>query len=135
MNKVNGRLLGQAIKYFFVGGVCTFVDFVILYILVECFSLNYIVASVISFMCGVILNYFACRLWVFEVRIIEKRWYEFLSYLLISLVGLGINTLCIWILTHFVGLYFMISKLGAAFVSYFWNFLSRKYLLHYNKLT
>ena len=31
MNKVNGRLLGQAIKYFFVGGVCTFVDFVILY--------------------------------------------------------------------------------------------------------
>lgn len=134
INKGDSELLRQAVKYLFVGGICTVIDFAILYVLVECYYVNYIVASIVSFMCGVILNYFACTLWIFDVSVIKNKWQEFFWYLLISLVGLGINTLCIWQLTHYWGVYFMVSKLGAAAITYFWNFFSRKYLLHYNIL-
>jgi putative flippase GtrA len=129
------EILRQAVKYLVVGGTCTLLDFSILYILAEWMGMNYIIASVISFLCGVMLNYFACTYWIFHVRIIQKKRYEFLLYVLISLVGLLINTGTIWLLTTYASIYFMYSKLLSTIVTYFWNFLSRKYLLHFKGKT
>lgn len=120
----------QAVKYFIVGGFCTVLDFALLYLLTEFGGINYISASIISFMSGTVLNYFLCTFWIFKTSVIEKRHHEFMYYLLITGFGLGINTLLIWSFTEFLGLYFMLSKLVATFVTYFWNFGARKYFLH-----
>ena len=64
-------------------------------------------------MSGAVINYFLCTFWIFKVRVIEKRYHEFIYYLIITGVGLGINTLIIWGVTEFMGLYFMLSKLFA----------------------
>ncbi|MBR2638055.1 MAG: GtrA family protein [Bacteroidaceae bacterium] len=127
---IHNKLLKQAIKYLFVGGICTVLDFATLFILAEFFNINYIVASSISFLCGVILNYFICTYWVFDVHVVKKKRYEFLLYLFISIIGLAVNTVAIWALTEYLGIYFMLSKLLATGFTYFWNFFARKYLLH-----
>ena len=131
-NKFRNETFQQAIKYLFVGGICTALDFLVLFLLVELCHINYIIASVFSFICGVILNYFICTYWIFKVRFIKKKKYEFLVYIAVSIVGLGINTFCIWGLTNFFHFYFMISKLLSSVVTYFWNFCIRKYFLHSN---
>lgn len=121
----------QSIKYLFVGGICTALDFLILFVGVEILYFDYLYVSIISFLCGVILNYFLCTYWIFRVRMINHAAIEFALYVIISLVGLGINTVVIYVSTGMLGLYVMASKLLSAFITYFWNFFARKFLLHY----
>jgi putative flippase GtrA len=120
----------QAVKYSIVGGLCTGLDFVILFFLTHFVSLNYLISSIISFMSGTVLNYYLCTFWIFKIRLIENHYHEFLYYSIITGIGLGINTLLIWLFTELIGLYFMFSKLLATFVTYWWNFGARKYFLH-----
>lgn len=127
---IKSKLLKQAIKYLFVGGICTVLDFSVLFLLAEFCGVNYVIASSVSFLCGVTLNYFICTYWVFDVHVIKKKRYEFLLYLFISLIGMVVNTFAIWALTEYLGIYFMLSKLLATGFTYFWNFFARKYLLH-----
>lgn len=120
----------QDAKNFIVGDFCTVLDFGILFVLTHFAGLNYVTSSIISFMSGTVLNYYLCIYWVFDIRVVENRHREFLYYTLITAIGLGINTLLIWSFTEFIGLYFMLSKLIATFVTYWWNFGARKYFLH-----
>lgn len=120
----------QAAKYAVVGGFCTVLDFAILYLLTHVGGFNYLASSIISFMSGTILNYFLCTYWIFKLRVVEKRHHEFMFYAAITGIGLLINTALIWSFTEFFGLYFMLSKLLATFVTVWWNFFARKYFLH-----
>jgi putative flippase GtrA len=120
----------QAIRYFFVGGICTLLDVGLLYLLTTYLGVNYLLSSAISFMSGAILNYFLCIIWIFKIRVVENKMLEFLFYIIITLVGLGINTCIIWCLTTFFFFYYILSKLVAIFFTYWWNFLARKYFLH-----
>jgi putative flippase GtrA len=122
--------VGQAAKYFVVGGFCTVLDFALLYILTHFFNIHYVLSSIISFMSGTILNYYLCTLWIFKVRAVENRKLELLYYFLITGVGLIINTSLIYSFTEFLNLHFMLSKAMATFVTYWWNFAARKYFLH-----
>ena len=127
---VKNEIFTQATKYLIIGGLCTIVDFVILFIFTHFLKLNYLASSIISFTSGTVINYYLCTQYIFKISTIEKRHQEFIYYIIISGIGLGINTLIIWSATEFFGLYYMLSKLVAAFVTYFWNFAARKYFLH-----
>lgn len=122
--------LTQAMRYFIVGGFCTMLDFALLFILTHFLGLNYVLASAISFMSGTVLNYYLCILWIFKIRVVKNCQYELFFYVVITGVGLSINTLLIWSFTEFFGFYFMFSKLLATSVTYWWNFGARKYFLH-----
>lgn len=127
---LQNETLVQALKYFIVGGICTVLDLVMLFALTNYMGMNYVYSSVISFMSGTILNYYLCIWWIFKVRVVEKRHHEFLYYLIITGIGLGINTLVIWGMTEYAEFHFMASKLVAIFITYWWNFGARKYFLH-----
>lgn len=120
----------EFIKYAVVGGICTFLDFLILYLLTTLGGIHYLISSTISFALGVILNYLLCTFWIFSIHRVKSHPTEFLYYVLISLVGLGINTALMWVFTDTLGLWFMLSKLIAAGITLFYNFFARKLLLH-----
>lgn len=124
------NVLTEAGKYFIVGGICTVLDFALLFILTHYGKLHYLTSSIISFMSGTILNYYLCTVWIFKVRSISNRNLEMFYYIIITGVGLGINSLLIWGFTSLLGYYFMLAKLIATFVTYWWNFGARKYFLH-----
>lgn len=127
---VKNKFFIQALKYSVVGGVCTIIDFTLLFILTKFCGLNYLVASIISFMSGSILNYFLCIGWIFKIRVVKEKYKEFIYYLIITGAGLIINTILIWSFTEFFGMYFMLSKIFSVFMTYCWNFSARKYFLH-----
>jgi putative flippase GtrA len=129
---VNKTLITQASKYFIVGGSCAIIDFALLYYLTTAADLNYLVSSMISFMTGAIVNYFLCVAWIFKTRVISNRYFEFLLYMVITAVGLVINTGLVWYFTEKAGLYFMLSKIFATAITLVWNFTVRKFLLHTN---
>lgn len=105
-------------------------DFALLYLLTHYGKMPAVPASIISFMSGTVLNYYLCTIWIFKVRTVVNRNLEIMYYVVITGVGLGINSLIIWLLTSSFGYDVMVSKLAATFVTYWWNFGARKYFLH-----
>jgi putative flippase GtrA len=124
------NVLNEAGKYFIVGGICTVLDFAILYILTEYLKVHYLTSSVISFMSTILLNYYLCTFWIFRFKIVNNKNLDLFYYIIITAIGLGINSVAIWYFTSFHGLHFMLSKLLATFFTFWWNFGARKYFLH-----
>lgn len=127
---VYNQTVNQASKYFVVGALCTLLDIAVLFILTNYFGLNYILSSIISFTTGSVLNYILCIQWIFDTRVVSNQYKEFLYYLLITGFGLLLNTVVIWIMTEFISLHYLSSKIVAIFITYWWNFGARKYFLH-----
>lgn len=126
--KTNNTLV-QLFRYTFVGGFAFLVDFGTLYILTEYFHIHYLLSAAIAFIFGLIINYLLSVKWVFNNRAMENRWWEFLLFAIIGLVGLGLNELFLWILTDIFLIYYLVSKIITTFIVYFWNFFARKVLL------
>lgn len=130
----NGSVLVQLFRYTLVGGTAFVVDFALLYVLTSLVGINYLISASVSFMVGLCVNYLISVLWVFQKdeAYINNKWVEFLACAFIGVVGLGLNTLLIWLFTDKVGLNYLISKIIAAAIVYQWNFFARKIFL-YNK--
>ena len=104
-------------------------DFGILVLLTEVVHLHYLISNGIGFMVGTSLNYTLCILWVFSKRSIRNRNLEYWLYIFIGLSGVGLNELFIWLFTEQLHIYYLISKILAGSTVFFYNFVTRKYLL------
>lgn len=125
----NGLL--QFLRYIFVGGIATIVDWGILYIFTEFIHLYYILSSVISFIAGLLINFILSKKLVFQSN--ESKtgiMTEFIVYGVIGAVGLGITTLLMLLLTGYMKLYYMLSKVIATILVLLWNYIARKKILY-----
>jgi putative flippase GtrA len=87
-----------------------------------------LVAAIIGYLAGGVLQYLLCSLWVFSTSL-KNDALGFVAFLVLSLVGLGITELVILIAHTWLGLDPYLAKVGAVGLAFAWNFLSRKYLL------
>lgn len=124
------KSINEFLQYAVVGATCTLIDFAALYLLTTLGGVHYLISSSISFSIGVVLNWLICTYWIFDYHKVKRHRTEFLYYVLISLVGLGLNALLMWVFTGKLGIWFMVSKLVAAALTLFYNFFARKLLLH-----
>lgn len=124
-------LIIQLIRYTIVGGLAFAIDFGLLFILTEYIGLFYVLSATLSFIAGLLVNYFISTSWIFK-SVIKNKQIEFTLFALIGVIGLGLNDLLIWIFTEKFHLYYMFSKLVTAVLVYLWNFFGRKYFL-FNK--
>lgn len=111
------------------GGFAFLIDFGTLFVLTEYVKLHYLVSAAIAFSFGLTVNYLLSILWVFSHHTFKNRWLEFLLFMSIGLVGLGLNELFLWILTDLLMIYYLISKVITTIIVYLWNFFARKVLL------
>lgn len=119
------RLIEQVFKFGIVGVLSTILDYCLMVFLKEIVGFTELWASGISFTVSVVFNYICSMKYVFNGRddISKKR--EFIVFVILSIIGLGINQFMIWILP----IDYRISKLVATGVVMIWNFVSRKILL------
>jgi len=124
----NDKWLVQFGRYFVVGGLAFLVDYSFLYIFTESFHFYYLLSAALSFLMGLFVNYFFSCLWVFQTSS-EHCSIRFLFFALIGIIGLGLNEFIIWFCTNKLALYYMFSKIIAAVIVFFWNFLARRKLM------
>lgn len=122
------KLIAQIIKFGLVGFLCFFIDYGIMVFLTEVVGVHYLLSSGISFTVSVIANYILSLMYVFET---EKgnRVKEFVIFVVLSVIGLGINQLLMWFCVDILGIFYMISKIGATAVVMVYNFVTRKVVL------
>ncbi len=109
------------------------VDYGLLLFLTEALGLHYLISATISFIAGLIVNYFLSTSWIFRKSRLENKWVEFLFYSIIGAIGLGLNNLLLYLLTDKVHIHYMISKLLATAFVMLWNFVSRRIILFTKK--
>ncbi len=119
----------QLFRYTLVGGVSFMADFTTLIFLTEFHGVNYLFSAGVGFLVGLIINYILSIVWVFSESSYENKMIEFIFFLSIGLIGLGLNELLIWILTEKVKTHYLVSKITTTALIYFWNFFVRKYLV------
>ena len=123
---MQGMLL-QLIKFCMVGGSGLVVDFGITYIFKELLKVNRYVANSIGFVCAATTNYILNRIWTFRSTDPQIT-RQYLLFLGIAVVGLGINNAVIYLLSDRLGLNFYLSKLVATVVVTVWNFLMNYFI-------
>lgn len=119
------RNLAQFIKYLIVGGTVTAIDFILLYIFVEFFSIWYMLAAAFSFIIALTVSFFLNKLWTFK-NIDKKISLQIVKFVIINLIGLGINLIVLYILVEFFFLWYLSAKVFATAVAVIWNFLGMR---------
>lgn len=126
LNFIKKQDLKQFLKFCVVGTVGTAIDFGLLYILVEFSNIWYLLAATISFIVAVINNYIFNKIWTFENK--DSNFLkQFVQFLVVSVVGLGLNVLILYILVEFAGIWYILAKVLATGVVLIWNFFANKY--------
>lgn len=129
----NTSLLRQIIRFGFVGGSAFVIDYGIMIFLTEVFEINYLVSSAVSFTVSVIYNYILSVKWVFDVSGNRSKTQDFAVFIVLSIIGLGINQLVMWLAVDILGIFYMISKIGATAIVMVYNFITRKLFLENGK--
>jgi putative flippase GtrA len=114
-------VLIKFMKFGAVGATGVVIDFGFTWISKEEIKIQKYIANSIGFAFGATSNYFLNRWWTFHSNNPELAM-EYTRFILVSLVGLGLNTMIIWYLVSKRTRNFYTSKLFAMGLVTFWNF-------------
>lgn len=121
------KLFLQIIKFGFVGGTAFLIDAGVLLLLSK-LGINYLISNVISFTISVIYNYVLSMKFVFDVKN-NNTTQNFLQFIILSIIGLGINEFIMKICVDNISINLLFSKIIATGIVMIYNFISRKLLL------
>lgn len=131
----------QIIKFSITGLLNTIIDFSILNFLIGVLSWAVLPANTVSFSVAVINSYFLNKYWTFrDKQPVHIR--QFSIFIIVSLVGLGLSNLLIYLGLEFFKVYtfelsfvwhYNIAKAISALIVLAWNFLASKYWVFYAK--
>ena len=116
-------------KFGVVGIIAFIIDYGLMVILTELAGINYLISATISFTVSVIFNYIASMRYVFEHKEGMSRKKEFAIFVVLSIAGLIINNLLMWVGTGIMGISYLITKIFATACVTIWNFVTRKKFL------
>ncbi|WP_122641760.1 GtrA family protein [Luxibacter massiliensis] len=132
-NKKNTSLWQQIVRFAVVGGSAFVIDYGIMVLLTEAFGVNYLISSAVSFSVSVIFNYLLSVHWVFNVTDDRSQTQDFMVFIILSVIGLGINQFIMWVAVDKLHIFYMLSKIGATGVVMVYNFITRKVFLENGK--
>ena len=133
-----GAIIQQFLKFGVVGALCFVID-TGLYKICNFIGIPYLISGVIGFSVSVIVNYLLSMKYVFVRRDDLSRKREFTIYLILSIIGLGLNELILFICVELIyGNWTqlqallpargaeILAKIGATGIVMVYNFVTRK---------
>lgn len=147
------KMIEQMLKFGLVGVICFFIDYVIGLITLnvvmaigvfgeDSFSVGSQIGSALGFTVSVTVNYILSFKFVFERKEDMNRKAEFVVFIILSVVGLGLNQVIVWICTvpiynqvawiqKYLGynLVYTAAKVIATAIVMVYNFITRKRFL------
>lgn len=123
------KLIAQFMKFGIVGVIAFVIDYGFMVLLTEVFGFPYLISTTVSFIISVIFNYFASMRFVFKRKDDMSRRREFIIFVVLSVIGLVINDVFMWLMVDFLFIDYRISKIVVTFIVAVWNFVTRKIFL------
>lgn len=121
INRLNELLM----YYLIISVIATIYDVALLYIFTEFLGFNYLVSATISYCIGIIVGYVGQKTITFKDT--DKRIArQFGLFAFISFIGLLINLGVLKICVDVLGLHYMIGKVIAIGIGFFWNYTANR---------
>ena len=134
------KLFAQIIKFGAVGFLCFFIDYAIMVGLTELVGIPSLISSGCSYTISTIVNYIFSVTIVFDADKGANKAVQFIVFVILSLIGLGINQLCMWggtawleslmeqsqALASYSQYAYMVVKIFATAIVMVYNFITRK---------
>ena len=125
----NRSLMLQYCKFAAVGITSLMVDYGFMVFLTENTALGYFNACAFSYTLSVFVNYVLSMRYVFEGREDMSKMKEAVIFFMLSLIGLLLNQMVMWVAVDMFGIYYTIAKLLSTLLVTNYNFISRKTFL------
>lgn len=107
-------------------------DFGLLYFLTECIGVHYLLSTTIAYAVGLIITYLLSIYWIFDKRSTRNWVVELAIFTLIGVIGLGLTSLFMWLLTEKFYVHYLLSKIVTTGIVFIWNFIAKKLILFPN---
>lgn len=127
---ISEAIVFKLIKFMLVGIAGTALDFGITYLLKEKAKINKYFANSVGYLSAATSNYIFSRIWAFDntnPNILK----QYLIFLTISLIGLGLMNLLIWIFHEKFKMNFYMAKVMALLIVVVWTF-SAHYIITFS---
>ncbi len=129
MKENKKKLLVQIFRFGIAGGLAFVIDYAILILCREVLHLPILVSSAIAFSISVIFNYILSIIWVFDVDKEKDKKKNFIIFILLSIVGLILTEIIMYIGTDIAHIHYLIVKIIATAIVMVFNFITRKMFL------
>lgn len=126
------KLFQQFLKFFVVGASAFVIDYGGLMLLSQVLGFDAVVSAAVSYCASTVYNYLASMRFVFTHRDDISKRREFFTFVVLSVIGLGLNEVIMYIGVLMVGdsgLMVTAIKLVATCIVSVWNFFSRRHWL------
>jgi len=123
------QVIQQVFRFSIVGVIAFIIDYCCLLFSAEVLNINYLASAAIAFSVAALSNYFLSKKWVFFYKKKLNKVFEIMVFIALSIVGLLLNQLFMWIFTDKLFIDYRISKIFAVVIVMVWNFFSRKRFL------
>lgn len=120
------KLVTQFLKFSAVGLSAFAIDYG-LFLLLHALGMQYLLANIVSYTVSTIYNFCMSMRYVFAGRTGQTRTQQFIIFFTLSIIGLGLNELFLWLFVEFAHVIAAISKVIATFLVMIFNFLTRKF--------
>ena len=120
---IDKLLLSKLLKFGIVGCSGMIIDFGATYLCKEILKINKFLSNGIGFILAATSNYFINRIWTFNSQT-EDIGIQYAQFMTVSVIGLGINSLVLYLLNEKLKWNFYFSKLIAIAITTIWNFFA-----------
>jgi len=122
---ITRELIAKFLKFCVVGVVGTVVDFGTTALCKEVLKIQKYVSNAIGFTLAASGNYLLNRNWTFvDSKSPDRIVAEYFTFMVISVIGLGINTLTLYLVSKKWKKGFYFSKIVATAITMIWNFFA-----------
>jgi putative flippase GtrA len=115
-------------KYLAASVAALAVDYALLVFLTEVAHLHYLVSAAIGFSAGLVVTYALSVTVIFKERRFGRT-FELGGFVVIGLLGLGLNELLLKGMVDGLSLHYALAKVPAAGISFLFNFAARRLIL------
>lgn len=122
------NVLIQLIKFGIVGVIAAVIDVGVLVLLKELLCIDVLISSAVSFCISVVVNYILSMAFVFKSKE-QNKIKEFIVFAGLSIGGLCLNQLILWVGVSFIDIHYLAVKVLAMIIVTFYNFITRKIIL------
>ena len=120
---IDKLLLSKLLKFGIVGCSGMIIDFGATYLCKEILKINKFLSNGIGFILAATSNYFINRIWTFNSQT-EDIGIQYAQFMTVSVIGLGINSLILYLLNEKLKWNFYFSKVIAIAITTIWNFFA-----------
>ncbi len=119
----------RIVRFVISGGTATAVNLGTMFLLIHFFHLWYLFSSMLAFSTSVFVSFTLQKFWTFEDASRSRLRSQASIYLIVILIGLGINTTLIYTFVEYAHLHYLVAQLISGIFIAVMNYFSYKHFV------